>query len=144
MTALRPIYLANLEAGNVYLHNIHFNVTGHDFKAVHEYIQELYEAFFEMYDAVAELMKMEGDQPAASLKDYVAAMTIEELPNKEITTREGIEHAKTLLEAMRKDAIAIREKGLKDDSFHCVNMMEDHVAFYDKHIWFMSAMLKGK
>ena len=43
-------YLANLNIGNTKLHNLHWNVYGLSFKAVHEYLEGLYDSFFEKFD----------------------------------------------------------------------------------------------
>lgn len=43
---------------------------------------------------------------------------------------------------MRDLALTIREEAGKDDCFVLTNLMEDHVAGYDKHIWFLNNMLK--
>ena len=40
-------YLSNLMIGNIKLHNLHWNVTGLTFKAVHEYLETLYDDSFE-------------------------------------------------------------------------------------------------
>ena len=41
-TKLLNSYIASLLVWNVKLHNIHWNVTGHLFKPVHEYTEALY------------------------------------------------------------------------------------------------------
>ena len=57
------VYLSNLAVLNVNLHNIHWNVVGKQFFRVHEFTESLYDDFFEQYDAVAELLKMKGENP---------------------------------------------------------------------------------
>ena len=53
-------YLADLSVWNVKLHNLHFNVTGPQFKSIHEYLESIYDEAFEYFDAVAEHVKMQG------------------------------------------------------------------------------------
>ena len=53
-------YLSDLMSGNIKLHNLHWNVTGLTFKAVHEYLEALYDDSFEKLDEVAELQKQLG------------------------------------------------------------------------------------
>ena len=36
-------YLADLSVWNVKLHNLHFNVTGPQFKSIHEYLESIYD-----------------------------------------------------------------------------------------------------
>ena len=66
-------YLANVGVEYIKLHNLHWNVVGLNFKAVHEYLEGIYDSMAEVLDEVAELIKMEGGYPLASLKDYLAA-----------------------------------------------------------------------
>ena len=35
-------YIANIGVGYIKLHNLHWNVVGSQFKAVHEYLESLY------------------------------------------------------------------------------------------------------
>ena len=46
-TKLLNSYIASLLVWNVKLHNIHWNVTGHLFKPVHEYTEALYDRAFD-------------------------------------------------------------------------------------------------
>ncbi len=136
------IYLSNLAVGNFYLHNLHWNVKGLAFKQVHEYLEDLYDGAFEKFDAVAELQKMQGVMPKSTLKDYEALNTLQNLEAKDYTTKEAIELALKYVETMRKLAVEIREEADEKDNFTLVAMMEDHVADYDKEIWFMQSMLE--
>ena len=72
-------YLANVAVGYVKFHNLHWNVVGSSFKQVHEYLETLYDGFADILDSVAELLKMHDVQPLASMKDYLAAATIQKL-----------------------------------------------------------------
>lgn len=135
------IYLANIAAGNVLLHNLHWNVRGINFKEVHEYLEDLYDEGFEYYDGVAELQKMIGIDPKASLKDYVELTTVEELPSKDIDEKDAIKEALKLYKQMKELALEVRDEA-DDDQFLIANLMEDHVEHYVKEIWFMESMLK--
>lgn len=135
------IYLSNLLVGNVKLHNLHWNVVGSQFKSVHEYLEVLYDDFFEKYDEVAEYQKQIGKYPVASVKDYLELTTVEELESKDATIKESIEYAKELLVRQKKLALEIIEE-TNDEDFVLANMMEDHITGYNKEIWFMESMLK--
>ena len=110
-------YLSNLMIGNIKLHNLHWNVTGLTFKAVHEYLETLYEDSFEKYDEVAELQKQFGLPVLASAKDYLENTSLKELGNAEYSPREAIELAKEYIETMRALALTIREEAQKEDCF---------------------------
>lgn len=136
------VYLADLLVGNVKLHNLHWNVEGFTFKAVHEYLEALYDQFFEYYDEVAEYQKQIGDMPKASVKEYLELTDIEELSNKIVDAKIAIKTALELIKHMKEHALAIREEADEKDNFVLVAMMEDHVTAYNKEIWFMESMLK--
>ena len=43
---------------------------------------------------------------------------------------------------MKDQASAIREAAGEEDNFLLSNMMEDHIEYYVKQIWFIESMLK--
>ena len=77
-------YLANIGVSYIKLHNLHWNVTGAQFKAVHEYLESLYDAYAGVLDEIAEIIRMNGQMPFASLEDYLSVATIDELKSREI------------------------------------------------------------
>lgn len=135
-------YLANLAVGYIKLHNLHWNVRGFSFKAVHEYLEGLYDKVNDYLDEVAELQKMHGVNPKASLKEYLAITDIQELESKDICEKDAIEAALCYVRMMKELALKIREEANKEDNFAVANMMEEHVEGYCKDIWFMESMLK--
>lgn len=135
------VYLSNLAVGNIKLHNLHWNLKGFAFKQVHEYLEMLYDEYFEYMDAVAELQKMQGEYPLASVEEFMKNTTVKELESKDYTVEESVKMVIDELEAMRKLALEIREEADEKDNFPLANMMEDHIAFYDKQIWFTKSML---
>lgn len=136
-------YLANLYVGNVYLHNLHWNVVGPNFKAVHEYLEALYDQNFEYIDEVAELQKMYGSYPVANMKDYLSIATLKEIGKSEdIDQKTALKLATDYVKLMRETALAIRSEADEADHFMLANMMEDHIGEYDKQIWFMNSMLE--
>ena len=132
-------YLANLEVANIRFHNLHWNVEGFTFKAVHEYLEGLYDQFFEMLDEVAEYQRQHGDRPLASLKEFLEASTLSERESKTVGCEEAIKEALEIIKAMNTLALEIRDE---TDCFILSNMMEDHSTAYKKEIWFMESMLK--
>ena len=119
-------YIANIGVGYIKLHNLHWNVVGSQFKAVHEYLESLYDAFADVLDETAELLKIAGAQPVASLKGYLEIATIKELGNEAVD---------------QKKALEIRKAADAHDCFGVANLMEDHVTNYAKQIWFLRSML---
>ena len=135
-------YLADLGVLYIKLHNLHWNVVGRDFKQVHEYLETLYDGVSGVLDEVAELLKMQGVQPLASLKDYLAAASLQELPSAELHSGEVLSIVHGDLAALRDQAQQIRTAAAAEDNYAVVSMMESHLAQYNKTLWFVEAMQK--
>lgn len=135
-------YIANVGVAYIKLHNLHWNVVGGQFKAVHEYTESIYDALADVLDEVAEVLKMHGEMPLASLKDYLAAATIDELGNKELSVKDTLDILLADLKTLQAQADAIRTMADADGNYHLVAVMEDNLSNYAKNIWFVSSMLK--
>jgi len=135
-------YLANTAVMYIKLHNLHWNVSGMQFKAVHEYLEVLYDGVTENMDAIAELLRMHGKYPAASMSEFLKLTSVEELPSKKIANKDALAITLEDLQALDKEAKAIRATADEQDAFDVVMMMEDHCAAFQKTIWFISSMLE--
>ena len=98
-------YLANINVNYVKLHNLHWNVLGLQFKPVHEYLEGLYDSMHEIFDEVAELLKMNGEYPLASLKDFLAVSEISELESKDYGVKESLQIALADIKVLRENAV---------------------------------------
>ena len=128
-------YLSNLAVLVTKTHNLHWNVVGARFKAIHEYTESLYDYYFEKF-------KMKGQYPLAKLSDYLKHATVKEIEPKDFTIPEVVASIKEDMELMLADAKKIREVAAAEDDFTISNLMEDHVAYYVKQLWFLEAMSK--
>ena len=135
-------YLANINVNYVKLHNLHWNVLGLQFKPVHEYLEGLYDSMHEIFDEVAELLKMNGEYPLASLKDFLAVSEISELESKDYSVKESLEIALSDIKLLKENAVELRKLAAEDDFYPLQVMMEDHLANYNKVVWFIESMLK--
>lgn len=135
-------YVANLHIWNVKLHNMHWNVVGERFVAIHNFTEELYDDVFAKFDDVAEQLKIQGSQPAASVADYLKLSTMEELPVKDYSSLEVVKILKADLEQVKQLVIDIRAIADEEGDFSTVAMMEEHADAYSKHLWFIGAMLR--
>ena len=135
-------YLANINVNYVKLHNLHWNVLGLQFKPVHEYLEGLYDSMHEVFDEVAELLKMNGEYPLASLKDFLAVSEISELESKDYSVKESLEIALKDIKLLKANALELRALASEDDFYPLQVMMEDHLANYNKVVWFIESMLK--
>ena len=135
-------YLANLGVMYIKLHNLHWNVIGVNFKPIHEYLEVLYDGVTSSLDEVAELLKMHGETPAASLKEYLALSDIEELPSVEVKGKESLEIVLKDFEGFKALAESIRKEADEEDLYDVVSAMEGDLEQFNKSIWFIKAMLK--
>ncbi len=136
------VYLANLALFYIKLHNLHWHVTGVQFKAVHEYLEELYNETTEKLDEIAELLKKEGETPLSSLKEYLEKGTIKELDSSSRCVKEALITVLEDYKTFKNEALLIRKSANEDDEFPLVNTLEEHIEGYNKIIWFISSMLK--
>lgn len=135
-------YVADLAVLNVKFHNLHWNVVGERFEPVHVYAEKLYDMLFENYDEVAERMKMLGEFPLASLRDYLEVSNVEELESRDYQIPEVYKILKREVEHLRDLATEIRNISDDQADFVTVAMLEDQIAAYDKELWFMEQALK--
>jgi len=135
-------YLADTAVMYIKLHNLHWNVFGIQFKAVHEYLEAIYDIFTENMDAIAELIRMHGEYPSASLADYLKISEIKELASEKIDSKAALSIVLEDLKAVDKKAKAIRTAADEEDVFDVVAMMEDQCAYFQKTLWFISSMLE--
>lgn len=135
-------YLANLAVEYVKLHNLHWNVVGINFKAIHEYLEGLYDGISASLDSVAELLKMHDEVPAASLKEYLALSDIEELPSVEVKGKEALEVVLKDFQSFKALGESIRLEADEENLYDVVSAMEGDLEQFNKAIWFIKAMLK--
>ena len=136
-------YLANLSVLNVKLHNLHWNVVGEQFNAIHAFTEGLYDAYFKLYDEIAEILKIKGIYPPATIKTYLELTNIDELPeNVNYTTKEVLSIIISDMIIMKDLAIKIREAANEEDDFEVLSEIEDHIKEYNKNLWILNSMTK--
>ena len=59
-------YLADVAVSYIKMHNLHWNIVGSQFKAVHEYLESIYDSYADVLDEVAEALRMNDELPLAS------------------------------------------------------------------------------
>ncbi len=141
-TKLLNQYVADLAVLNTKFHNLHWNVVGERFEPVHVYVEKLYDMLFENYDEAAERLKMIGEFPLATLKDYLAVTNVEEIESRDYQIPEVYKILKEEIEKLRNLATEIRNISDDQGDFVTVGMLEDQVSEYDKELWFMEQALK--
>lgn len=133
-------YLSNLAVLNIKLHNLHWNVVGIEFMAIHTFTEDLYNDFFIKFDDVAEMLKMQGQQPNASMKQYLEVATIEESLATSFSPGQVVEILRQDLKILKDNAVKIRSVADGEGDFEVVAMFEDHISVFDKNLWFLRSM----
>lgn len=139
MTSNTNLYLSNLAVWVVKLHNLHWNVTGPTFYALHEYTERLYDEMMEQYDAVAELMKMTGQQPLAKMADYLKVAQIKEVDSREYSGQEVMGMIEGDMMYMQNLAKEIRAEAVECDCFQTQSLFEGYIAAFSKQLWMLRA-----
>lgn len=134
-------YIANLAVWNIKLHNYHFNVKGAQFVPAHEYLESVYDKAFEYYDEVAEHVKMQGASPAVHLAKYLEIASLKEAAGEDFSVEEAYRAVEEDMKLMSDLACAIREAADEVGDFLLVAIMDDHVAYYAKQLWFLKSTL---
>lgn len=134
------VYLSNLAVWNQKLHNMHWNVEGKLFFQLHEKTEDMYNEVFGQFDEVAELIKIKGKLPVASLAEYVKLATLKEVESKKFSTDEVVDIIMADLTALNELAREIRDEADKAGDFTVVMMFEEFVANFEKNLWFLRAL----
>lgn len=134
-------YLADTAVMIFKLHNLHWNVEGMQFKPVHDMTEAAYDTLFGFMDEIAEHQKMYGYIPDSKASDYLANAQIKEVDAKKFTPKEVIDLVISDYEHLRKEATELRHACDEEKWFSAVSLLEDHVSYYNKQLWFMKAML---
>ena len=135
-------YLANLVVMYLKLHDLHWNVKGKMFVEVHKYTEGRYDDLAEKFDEVAEKIIMKGEKPVSRISEYVELSAIEELHKAEYKDEEALMEVLKDTVLLKAQAEELRKAFDEDGEFSVVMMLEDHIAGYEKEIWFLSSMMK--
>ena len=93
-------------------------------------------------DTVAELLKIHDASPLASMKDYLAAATLQELDSAELPAVEALAVVRGDLLVLKAQAEEIRVGAEETGMYDVASAMEDQLTDYNKTLWFLRAMGK--
>ena len=136
------LYLANLNVLYRKVQNYHWNIVGTGFFAVHEKLEEYYDAINEQIDDVAERILSIGGRPLGTLKDYLEITTIKEAENKEISIPEAVADVKKEFEAMLKLTKEVKEAADEENDYGTSALVDEYISTYEKNLWMLNAYLK--
>lgn len=133
-------YLADLAVLNIKIHNLHWNVVGREFKALHKMTEKIYKELQCQFDMVAEVMKMQGELPMASMAEYLEITNIEELESRDYSVGEVLDLLDEDCEKIIDTALEIRHEANEEDNFMIANMFEEFLAGFYKKSWMIKSM----
>ncbi len=136
------VYLADVALMYIKMHNLHWYVVGKQFKSIHEYFETIYDSFAIVLDDTAEMLKLNGHAPLASMEEYLKVATIKERSSAELSVEEAISICLFDMEKIQKHANEVRSQANSADCYNVVGMLEGHITNYNKTIWFLNTMLK--
>ena len=134
-------YLSDLVVFYLKLHDLHWNVKGPQFVPVHKYSEARYEDMAEKFDAIAELLIQHGEKPVSSISEYVKLASVKELEKGSYRDEEVIKIIADDMAQLKASAEALRLKMAEEDIFDVVAVLEDHIAGYQKELWFLHSMM---
>ena len=134
-------YLSDLVVFYLKLHDLHWNVKGMQFVPVHQYSESRYDDMAEKFDEIAELIIQHGEKPVSSISEYVKNASIKELNKGVYRDEEVIRIIAEDMAQLKAAAEALRLKMAEEDVFDVVAVLEEHIAGYQKELWFLNSMM---
>lgn len=118
--------------------NAHWNVEGHDFHSVHEYLDGLYHDQLEVVDTVAEKIRQVGHYVPASLEKYQELTSLTEITREDNNSQAYFKELTGIYDSiiinLREQIVPLSEKfkaeGISD---YVTGLMEDH----EKTAWML-------
>lgn len=132
--------LANWNILFTKLHNYHWYVTGPEFFTLHAKFEEYYTEAATYIDSIAERILTINGKPLATLKEYLAASSIEEATNKEdakeMVAILAADFEKVIAEC--NETIALAEEASDEST---ADMFIGIKTSLEQHVWMLKAYL---
>lgn len=129
-------YLANLFVWYAKLHNLHWNVIGHNFFDLHLKTNEMFLFVATQLDLTAERVKMLGGMPVGSLYEALQGATLKEIPNMQY---DGDVVAKIILQDLHAITNQLRKMQSAIPAEYFGNVVSGGLNEYEKYHWFFHA-----
>lgn len=134
-------YMCNLKVMINNLYNMHFNIVGPSFFSIHKKLKEYYEKVSDMYDSIAERIKMLGGLPITSLNKIEETSTIKSMCSMNFTgvqVMEVLENDFDFLNKFTKDLISYYEK---EKDYYTSDILHGNLNFLEKELWMVKTSL---
>ncbi len=123
------------------LRNYHWNVTGMEFKPLHELFEEQYDTIAEFIDDIAERVRSLGFFTPGGMDEFKALARLEETDHLNGDAKQMLKNLlldfEAVIQILRHDAIAAEEKGDLGTNDFLIGLMEEH----EKQAWMIRAHL---
>jgi len=125
------------------IHNIHWNVKGTTFFALHSKFEDLYNETGDILDEVAERLLALEKEPCASLADALKRTSIKErVQTSPIDGKEAVEVLLKDYEVLAYKANEIIEMADKEGDEGTADDFTGYLKTYQKNMWMLRAYLK--
>jgi starvation-inducible DNA-binding protein len=132
--------LANYAIHYQKLRNYHWNVKGSDFFDLHEQFESQYTEAIKNIDDIAERIRIFGETPLSTLKDYLETSEIKETSTNltsELMVRELLSDYRILLQYM----FSVVEVASEEKDSGTEEMVKVFINQLEKHHWMLSSFL---
>lgn len=132
--------LANYAIHNQKLKNFHWNVKGSDFFDLHEKFEQQYNDAVTNIDAIAERIRLFGETPISTLREYLEASEIQETATdlgSDLMVRETVNDYTVLLKHME----VVVEISAKHGDYGTESMVKKFIKTMEVNHWQFSAFL---
>lgn len=132
--------LANYAIHYQKLRNYHWNVKGSDFFDLHEQFESQYTEAIKNIDDIAERIRIFGETPMSTLKDYLETSEIKETGtalSSELMVRELLSDYRILLQYM----FSVVEVASEERDSGTEEMVKVFINQLEKHHWMLSSFL---
>ncbi len=137
------LLMANLSVFYQKLRNFHWNVKGSDFFDLHIKFEELYKITSENIDVIAERIRIFGDTPLSSLRDYLDNSQIEEAETN-LSSDEMVREVIGDLETIESFLIDVVDITAEIGDVGTSDMINRMTRQYEKEHWMLSSFAFGK
>lgn len=122
--------------------NYHWNIYGSDFKALHVFLQEQYEALSIMVDDIAERVRSLGYISLGTMTEFLECARLEEYPGEVPVAEQMIKRLLDDHEAIIRFLRADLETAAQLDDMGTNNFLTDIMERHEKMAWMLRATLQ--
>ena len=135
--------IANYSVHYQKLRNFHWNVTGGDFFDLHEKFEEQYNFIKVAIDVLAERIRVFGQTPLSTMKDYLQVSEINET-STDLAPLEMVSEVLRDYETMVKHTTNAIEVTQKIGDYATEDALKGYLSTIEKNHWMFTAFVTGK